>query len=162
MNLRVKATALLLAMLATFGFSWAAMADDDDKNPLPGQQLPLSPHHPHPEENELHDRYGDVEQVNLPPLAVKNAPKPGSQPGQAPLNPKPQTLKDAGKADPGGNVPVDPRSIHSHQGTPADLFFNSATIGLGAMGAGVVALGVVAIRRSIKLRKDPKSDFLYQ
>ena len=169
MNLRVKAIALTLTALATFSGGYAAHADDDDdKRPVPGESItPRAPHHPHPEENELHDRYGeDVGQINLPPLVVKDGQKTGSAGNGVgeQLNPpaNPETLKDAGNADPAGNVPVDPKSIKANQGTPADVFFNSATVGLGVMGAGALALGGFALRRSIKLRNDPKADFLYE
>ncbi len=175
MNLRVKAIALTLTALATFSGGYSAYAeDDDDKRPMPGQSsAPRAPHHPHEEENEhaeeneLHDRYGeDVGQINLPPLVVKDGKKTGSAGNGVgeQLNPpaNPETLKDAGNADPAGNVPVDPKSIKANQGTPADVFFNSATVGLGVMGAGALALGGFAVRRSIKLRKDPKADFLYE
>ncbi|MEY4320508.1 MAG: hypothetical protein RLZZ471_449 [Actinomycetota bacterium] len=168
MILRVKAIALCLAAVATFAGGSAALADDEDnKGHQSGQNYsPFGPHHPHPEENELHDRYGDVGQVNLPPLVVKGEPKTGAAANgtsdKLTSTSKSAKLKDAGTANPAGNVPVDPTSINPHQGTPADNFFNSATIGLGVMGAGAVALGAVAIRRSIKIRKDPKADFLYQ
>jgi hypothetical protein len=169
MNLRVKAIALTLAGLATFSGGYAAYAEDeDDKLPFPGEtHAPRAGHHPHPDENELHDRYGeDIGQINLPPLVVKDGQKTGSAGhglGEQ-LNPpaNPETLKDAGNADPAGNVPVDPKSIKANQGSPADVFFNSATVGLGVMGAGALALGGFAVRRSIKLRKDPKADFLYE
>ena len=163
MKLRVKALALTLATAAILAGGTAAYAeDDDDRRPLPGSSELPRPHHPHPEENELHERYGDdVGQVNLPPLAVKEGAKTGAASTNLGTNPT-STLVDAGKADPAANLPVDPKSITPHQATPADTFFQSASVGLGVMGAGVVALGAIAIRRSAKLRKDPKADFLYQ
>lgn len=161
MKLRVTALALTLAAGAVLACGTAAFADDDDdRRPLPGASELPRPHHQHPEENELHERYGeDVGQVNLPPLAVKDGNKtvqPNSQ-----VNP-PSSLVDAGEANPAANLPVDPKAITPHQATPADSFFQTASVGLGVMGAGAVALGAVAIRRSAKLRKDPKADFLYE
>lgn len=168
MNLRAKAIALVLAtvtVLTPWSAAFADDDDDDDKRPIPGSTEYPKPHHPHPEENELHDRYGeDVGQINLPPLVVKEpktgaAVTGGSEPLNAATNEK---LVDAGNANPGANVPVDPTSINPQSGTPAETFFNAATVGLGVMGVGVIALASVAIRRAIKLRKDPKADFLYQ
>lgn len=170
MNLRVKAIALSLVAMTTLAGGTAAFADDDDDlKPLPGTSAPAEgehsrPHHPHPEEDELHDRYGeDVGQVNLPPLVVKEKTGAANTGATQPIEvTSEKQLVNAGIADPVANLPVDPSTINPNQGTPADTFFNSATVGLGVMGAGVVALGGVALRRSIKLRKDPKADFLYQ
>jgi hypothetical protein len=171
MNLRVKAIALSLIALTTFAGGTAAFADDDDDDhkPVPGVSVPAEgehsrPHHPHPEEDELHDRYGeDVGQVNLPPLVVREKTGAANTGAVQPIEvTSKKQLVNAGITDPVANLPVDPSTINPNQGTPADTFFNSATVGLGVMGAGVVALGGVALRRSIKLRKDPKADFLYQ
>ncbi len=171
MNLRVKAIALTLVALTTFAGGTAAFADDedDDFKPLPGVSAPEEgehsrPHHPHPEEDELHDRYGeDVGQVNLPPLVVKEKTGTAGSGAAQPIEvTSEKQLVNAGITDPVANLPVDPSTINPNQGTPAETFFNSTTVGLGVMGAGVVALGGVALRRSIKLRKDPKADFLYQ
>ena len=58
MNLRVKATVLALASLAFLAGGGAAFADEeDDRRPAPGSTELPRPHHPHPEEDELHDRY---------------------------------------------------------------------------------------------------------
>lgn len=152
MKLRVAAIALSLTAVALFASSPIAFAEDDDKRPTSEEHR--GPGH-HEGEEELHERYGDVEQVNLPPLVVKEGI------GQVdPLNS--ETLEDADDANPTGNLPVDPDSIMQNRVSPADNFFSAATIGLGVMGAGVLALGGVAVRRKIKLSKDPKADFLYQ
>ena len=169
MNLRVKAIALSLVAVATLAGGTSAFADNEDQKPLPGVSAPPEgdhsrPHHPQPEENELHDRYGDdVGQVNLPPLVVKEKTGTSNYGGSLPVEPATEKkLVDAGISDPVANLPVDPTSINPDQGTPAETFFNAATVGLSVMGAGVLALGGIAIRRSVTLRKDPKSDFLYQ
>jgi len=168
MNLRIRAASAALALLFfTSGAASAALADDDNNHPpIPGAS-PGVPHRQHDDEtNELHDRYGDVGQVNLPPLVVKQGNKTGAAStgttDKAPVSANTNSLKDAGNADPVANVPVDPKTINPNKGTPAEVFFNSATIGLGVMGAGVIALTTFAIRRAIRIRKDPKSDFLYQ
>jgi hypothetical protein len=169
MKLRVKAIALCLVAMTTFAGGTAAFADDDDLEPLPGVSAPAEgehprPHHPHPEEDELHDRYGDdVGQVNLPPLVVKEKTGVAGSGAAQPIEIiSEKQLVNSGITDPVANLPVDPTTINPDQGTPAETFFNAASVGLGVMGVGVVALGGVALRRSIKLRKDPKADFLYQ
>jgi hypothetical protein len=164
MNLRMKAIALILTAMATFTGGAAAFADDDDKRPVPGDSAFPKPHQPHKDEDELHERYGDVGQVNLPPLVIKQETKvtPANTGQSEPLTTSTQTLKDAGNANPAANLPVDPKSINSNKGTPAETFFNVATVGLAVMGLGVMGLGGFAVRRSIRLRKDPKADFLYQ
>lgn len=170
MNLRAKVIAVTIAAIALISGGTAAFADDDDddKRPISGSTEFPRPHHPHKEEDELHDRYGDdIGQVNLPPLVVKEQPKTGTaNTGGAEAitgNAKPnETLVDAGTTNPAANVPVDPSQINPNQGTPAENFFNAASAGLGVMGLGVVSLATIAIRRSAKLRKDPKADFLYQ
>lgn len=166
MNLRAKAIALVLATMTVITPWSAAFADDDnDKRPIPSSTEFPKPHHLHPEEDELHDRYGeDVGQINMPPLVVKE-PKTGAAAtgGSEPLNASTsEKLVDASNVNPAANLPVDPTSINPQSGTPADTFFNAATVGLGVMGVGVLALASVAIRRAVKLRKDPKADFLYQ
>jgi hypothetical protein len=181
MNLRVKAAALSLVAVATFTGGAAAFADDDENesHPLPGLTAPIDgkypkPHHPHAEEQELHDRYGnDIGAVNLPPLVVKEETKTsgsslgGAKPvtgtsSQQKSTANSEKLVNADNTNPAANLPVDPTNINPNEGTPADTFFNAATFGLGAMGLGALALGGVALTRSIKLRKDPKADFLYQ
>jgi hypothetical protein len=168
MNLRVKAAALSLVTLATLAGGVAAFADDED-HPLPGATAPAAgtlpkPHHPHPEENELHDRYGnDIGQVNLPPLVVKEdtktsssgvggaKPFTGTSTKSSTTTSTTEKLVNADNTNPVANLPVDPTTINPNEGTPAETFFNAATFGLGAMGLGVVALGGVAVTRAIRL-----------
>jgi hypothetical protein len=61
------------------------------------------------------------------------------------------------------NVPaVDVSGINPSAKTPADIFMESATIGLTAMGVGAIALGGVAGVRAIRLRKNPLGDYFYE
>lgn len=46
--------------------------------------------------------------------------------------------------------------------TPADEFFQAATIGLVALGAGALSLGGIAAQRAISLRRNPEADFFYE
>ena len=57
--------------------------------------------------------------------------------------------------------PVAIEQVRGPQRTPADVFMESATVGLLAVGAGAVALGGVAGVRAIKLRRNPKGDYFY-
>lgn len=45
--------------------------------------------------------------------------------------------------------------------TPADEFFQAATIGLGALAAAALGLGGVAANRAISMRRNPEADFYY-
>ncbi|MEN9714145.1 MAG: hypothetical protein RLZZ164_809 [Actinomycetota bacterium] len=121
---------------------------------------------------EIHDKYGkDVDQVFLPPLVVKDAPAAptgttnkssinGGPSGVSPINPpKPgdvaapaTTLKDAGAVDPAANVPVNPDTVAPSTQTPADKFFQVASVGLGAMTLGSVALGGIVVVQRIRQR----------
>lgn len=152
MNLRAKGLWLVAVGALAFSASATAAVADPEVNPEP-------PHHERGEHDELHERYGELEQVNLPPLVVKEQKTAPKLPVKEEVA---TTLTDATVVDPVANVPIDPKQINPQSSTPADTFFQSASIGLGAMGVGAASLGVVAIRRSIRLRKDPKADFLYQ
>lgn len=57
--------------------------------------------------------------------------------------------------------PAQIQQARSDQRTPADVFVESATFGLVALGAGAMALGGVAGVRAIKLRRNPKGDYFY-
>lgn len=57
--------------------------------------------------------------------------------------------------------PVQIQQVRGPQRTPADVFMESATFGLIAVGAGAIALGGVAGARAINLRRNPKGDYFY-
>jgi hypothetical protein len=46
--------------------------------------------------------------------------------------------------------------------SPSQIFVESATVGLTAMGVGAIALGGVAGVRAIRLRKNPTGDYFYE
>jgi hypothetical protein len=87
----------------------------------------------------LREQYGEVEQVFLPPLVVTN---PGGIEGQQ--------LLDSANINPHENLPIDPTSATSNQKTAADSFFIVATVAISTMAAGSIALGVLALRRSVR------------
>ena len=56
---------------------------------------------------------------------------------------------------------IDPASIRTSAKTPADVFMESATWGLVAMGAGALALGSAAGVKSLSARRKPNADYFY-
>ncbi len=56
---------------------------------------------------------------------------------------------------------IDPASIRTSAKTPADVFMESATWGLVAMGAGALALGSVAGVKTLSARRKPNADYFY-
>ena len=111
-------------------------------------------------QNRIREQYGEVEQVFLPPLVVTN---PATTPKQLqPIGAVEGKLLDAANIDPHANMPVDPKTIGAAGKTPADSFFQVATVAMTTMAAGSFALGAFAIRRSIRLKNTPDSDFIYK
>ena len=66
-----------------------------------------------------------------------------------------------GALNPEAAPPVDIANIQTSGKTPADVFMESATIALTALGIGAVAMGGVASTRAIRLRRNPKGDYFY-
>jgi hypothetical protein len=56
---------------------------------------------------------------------------------------------------------IDPASIRTSAKTPADVFMESATWGLVAMGAGALAIGSAAGVKSLSARRRPNADYFY-
>jgi Ni/Co efflux regulator RcnB len=56
---------------------------------------------------------------------------------------------------------IDPTTIRTSAKTPADVFMESATWGLVAMGAGALALGSAAGVKSLSARRKPNADYFY-
>lgn len=112
--------------------------------------------------NELREQYGEVEQVFLPPLVVTDPSGLGGKglPNQQ-VGPNGELLGSA-NIDPLQNLPLDPNTISKDKQTPADSFFQLATVAISTMAAGSLALGGFALRRTVKLRKNPNSDFIYK
>ena len=110
---------------------------------------------------ELHDKYGnDVDQVILPPLVVSGEKANSAGLGQSPVGISPANppaikspLKTATEVNPTANLPINPDATLVSNVTPADVFFQQATFGLGILGVGAVSLGAVAFlqRRSNRL-----------
>ncbi|MFM6939121.1 MAG: hypothetical protein ACKOUD_00635 [Rhodoluna sp.] len=64
--------------------------------------------------------------------------------------------------DPNANQPIEMQNIHPTKKTPADVFIESAQIGVGAMAAGAAVLGVTAAVRGVRFRREAKTDFIYE
>lgn len=111
-------------------------------------------------QNRIREQYGEVEQVFLPPLVVTNPATSSKQ--LQPIGAVEGKLLDAANIDPHANMPVDPKTIGAAGKTPADSFFQVATVAMTTMAAGSFALGAFAIRRSIRLKNTPDSDFIYK
>ena len=111
-------------------------------------------------QNRIREQYGEVEQVFLPPLVVTN---PATNPNQLqPVGALEGKLLDSANINPHENMPVDPKTIGTAGKTPADSFFQVATVAMTTMAAGSFALGAFAIRRSIRMKNTPDSDFIYK
>jgi hypothetical protein len=167
---------LLLALLFSALFSaGSAMADERKPHPRPSDAT--SSHPPHREDDDeddernehdqLREQYGDVDQVFMPPLVVSDPTNKINGAGNGAAKPlKPESgsmvLPDATNIDPHANPPIDPKKIRATKNTPAQNFFEAATLAIGAMAAGSATLGAVAIRRTIKLRKTKNADYLYE
>lgn len=170
----VSAIAALLLSVA-FGVSMAR-ADDKDSHPNPtaGSHQPPRPHREDhdskSEHDQLREQYGDdeIDQVFLPPLVVTDPTSSittngaGQKAPVLPAKPGADSLIGATNVDPHANAPIDVKTIKATRQTPAESFFEMATIALVAMAAGSAALGGVAIRRAIKLRNTPNADFIYE
>jgi hypothetical protein len=164
-----RAAALVALALATF-FALGSVAV--------GQAAALAPHSkpapPTPEldnqdsqddenevyQNRIREQYGEVEQVFLPPLVVTNPATTSNQ--LQPFGVVEGTFLDSANINPHENMPVDPKTIGVAGKTPADSFFQVATVAMTTMAAASVALGAFAIRRSIRMKNTADSDFIYK
>jgi hypothetical protein len=63
--------------------------------------------------------------------------------------------------DPNANAPIQMDSVHPNAATPADVFMNSAKIGVGAMAVGAIVLGATAAVRGARSKRESKTDFIY-
>jgi hypothetical protein len=64
--------------------------------------------------------------------------------------------------DPNANQPIQMHNVHPSSKTPADVFIQSAQIGVGAMAAGAAVLGIAAAVRGQRSRREAKTDFIYE
>jgi hypothetical protein len=161
------AVALLMAFFFAFTFLGAGQAFAADPPSKPTPAAPSFNQDSDVDEEERHhddllEQYGEVEQVFLPPLVVTDPSGLGGKvlPNQQ-VGPNGELLGSA-NIDPLQNLPLDPNTISKDKQTPADSFFQLATVAISTMAAGSLALGGFALRRNLKLRKNPNSDFIYK
>jgi hypothetical protein len=64
--------------------------------------------------------------------------------------------------DPNANKPIQMQDVHITSKTPADVFMDSAKLGVGAMAAGAALLGVAAAVRGTRSRRKSDTDFIYE
>jgi len=164
---RRAAAVVALALAAFFALGSAAVGQAATVNPhsKPVPATPEPSNQDDEDENEVYqnrirEQYGEVEQVFLPPLVVTN---PAANPNQLlPVGIVEGKLLDSANINPHENMPVDPKTIGTAGKTPADTFFQVATVAMTTMAAGSVALGAFAIRRSIRNKNTPDSDPIYK
>lgn len=96
---------------------------------------------------ELEEKYGKEGHLTLPPLLIR--PHGFHKPHSGSSEDRPtETLV----INPEENVEIDISAVSPVKKTPTDVFLESATTGLFAMGFGAVGLGVVAGTRAIRRR----------
>ena len=71
------------------------------------------------------------------------------------------TVVGANSINPEAAPAIEPASIRTTAKTPADVFIESATWGLVAMGAGALAFGSVAGAKTLSARRKPNGDYFY-
>jgi hypothetical protein len=111
------------------------------------------------------DADGEGKDSNRPKTAFKVSPPQGGAPlvegvpdvvGEQAIEP------NSAAFDPNANQPIDMQNVNPLKKTPADVFLESAQIGVGAMAAGAAVLGVTAAVRGSRFRRQSKTDFIYE
>jgi hypothetical protein len=157
------ATAVALALAAFFALGSVAIGQaavvSPHSKPVPATPEPTNQESEDENEvyqNRIREQYGEVEQVFLPPLVVTNPAANENE--MPPIGVVEGKLLDSANINPHENRPIDPKTIGTAGKTPADTFFQVATVAMTTMAAGSVALGAFAIRRSIRNKNHPDSD----
>lgn len=127
------------------GFILPGPIDPSNPNPSPQPSNPLTSNNP---------TGASVSSANYSVSPV------AGMPGQPPtLGAQPPA--SARNLNPEAAPPAQIQQVRGPQRTPADVFMESATVGLLAVGSGALALGGVAGVRAIKFRRNPKGDYFY-
>ena len=184
MSIAKTAATALLALVFASQFSVAAMAEDsesdDDKT---SYTVPTRPENPEPHWRKGHgdkpERHGDDDfQISVPPMVItpddeeeseksfKVSPPQGGQDVSATIpdaEGNQQVIEPNSAAfDPNANEPINVQNINPTKKTPADVFIESAQVGVGARAAGAAILGVTAAVRGSRFRRQSKTDFIYE
>lgn len=135
-------------------------SDDDGEGGfvLPGPIDPSNPNQgPSPSTDPLTSNGPTNTSVSTANYSISPVAGAAGQPNALGAQP-PATTRNL---NPEAAPPVQIQQVRGPQRTPADVFMESATFGLIAVGAGAIALGGVAGARAIKLRRNPKGDYFY-
>jgi hypothetical protein len=132
--------------------------DDDDEDAAGGTLPPMPGATPTPgaTEDPTRGEEGFVPEANQRGqfvVAPLGAPVTNGDPGAAPK---------VSKIDPQSAPAISMQGVKPATKTPSDIFMESATVGLTAMGVGAIALGGVAGVRAIRLRRNPTGDYFYE
>lgn len=130
--------------------------DDDDEDGAGGTLPPLPGATPAPSaspyaDSEFGPAYNQRGQFVVAPLGG-----PGSNGG-----PGAGAGPTVSRIDPQAAPPISMQGVQTSAKTPSQIFMESATVGLTAMGVGAIALGGIAGVRAIRLRKNPLGDYFY-
>lgn len=111
------------------------------------------------------DAQGDDDGFNANPKQSFKVAPPGAGPAESvpDANGKPQVIEPKTSAfDPNANKPIELADVRVTKKSPADVFIESAQIGVGAMAAGAAVLGVTAAVRGVRFRRQENTDFIYE
>lgn len=189
---KTAATALLALVFASQVSVAAMAEDSESDDDNTSYSVPTRPANPEPNWRGGHGdrpkRHGDDDfQISVPPMVItpnkdeseseqegseapksafKVSPPQGGQDVSASVpdaDGNQQVIEPNSAAfDPNANEPINVQTINPTKKTPADVFIESAQVGVGAMAAGAAILGVTAAVRGSRFRRQAKTDFIYE
>ena len=189
---KTAATALLALVFASQVSVAAMAEDSESDDDNTSYSVPTRPANPEPNWRGGHGdkpkRHGDDDfQISVPPMVItpnkdeseseqegseapkstfKVSPPQGGQDVSVSVpdaDGKQQVIEPNSAAfDPNANEPINVQTINPTKKTPADVFIESAQVGVGAMAAGAAILGVTAAVRGSRFRRQAKTDFIYE
>jgi hypothetical protein len=189
---KTAATALLALVFASQVSLAAMAEDSESDDDNTSYSVPTRPANPEPNWRGGHGdkpkRHGDDDfQISVPPMVItpnkdeseseqegseapksafKVSPPQGGQDVSASVpdaDGNQQVIEPNSAAfDPNANEPINVQTINPTKKTPADVFIESAQVGVGAMAAGAAILGVTAAVRGSRFRRQAKTDFIYE
>ena len=189
---KTAATALLALVFASQVSVAAMAEDSESDDDNTSYSVPTRPANPEPNWRGGHGdkpkrHGGDDFQISVPPMVItpnkdeseseeegseapksafKVSPPQGGQDVSASVpdaDGNQQVIEPNSAAfDPNANEPINVQTINPTKKTPADVFIESAQVGVGAMAAGAAILGVTAAVRGSRFRRQSKTDFIYE
>jgi hypothetical protein len=98
----------------------------------------------------------------VPPVAINPEVRSGSVRPILGAHPGNLPPRGTGDKDAKSDRPIDLPGVHPQAKTPVQQFVDTATVGLGAIGAGALTLGAAVMVRTIRNRKNGKKfDYFY-